>query len=79
MPRRDADLGPVVAKDRVEPGRGQRLASVRAHGNQKQCVAIGFRPLSEQVGLDQPRHIRVQRNPTFLVPLARACQRWDAQ
>jgi hypothetical protein len=29
------------------------------------------RPLGEQVGLDQPGHVRVERDPPFLVALAR--------
>jgi len=39
-------------------------------GHHEQRYRGGLRPLGQQVGLDQPGHVRVQGHPAFLVALA---------
>lgn len=62
--------GPVVTEHCPQPGRGQRLSTMRALGHQKQCGALRFRSLGQQVRLHQGGDVDIQRHPAFLVAVA---------
>lgn len=70
VPSGDTGQLPVIAEDRPQPGRGQRLAPVRAFGHQKQTRRTRFGPFGEQIALNHAGHVRVERDRAFLGALA---------
>jgi hypothetical protein len=70
VPTRHTRALPVVAEDRPQPGRCQRLATGGALGDHKQPARGRLGSFGEQVGLEQPANVSVQRDPAFLGALA---------
>lgn len=70
MPGRHLSPGPVIAKDRPQPARGQRLPAVRTLRHHEQRRSLGVRTLGQQIGLDRSRDVGVDRHRPLLVSLA---------
>jgi hypothetical protein len=56
----------VIPEDRAQSGWGQRLPAVRPLGHHKLPRRGRVRALGQQVSLDYPGHLRIQRDPPFL-------------
>lgn len=70
MAGRNPGLFAVIAEHCAQPGGSQRLAPVRALGDDEQRGAVGLWPFGEQVGLDHAGDVVIDRHPALLVALA---------
>ena len=66
----DAGLLPVVAKDAAQSFVGEGLSAMGALGHDEQGPLSGLGSLGQQVGLHEPGHVGIERDPAFLVALA---------
>ncbi len=66
----DASRRPVIAKDRAQARRSQRLTAVGSFGHHEQAGGLGLGTFGEQVGLNDTRHVHVEWNTTFFGPFA---------
>ena len=70
MPADDPGQVTVVAEDRAQPGRRQRLTPVRSLGHQEQPTTGRFGSLGQQIHLDDRRDVGIERDAAFPLPLA---------
>ena len=58
----DASRRPVIAKDRAQARRSQRLTAVGSFGHHEQAGGLGLWTFGEQVGLNDPSNVDVKGN-----------------
>ena len=64
----DASRRPVIAKDRAQARRGQRLTAVRSFGHHEQAGGLGLWTFGQQVGLNDTGHVHVEWNTALFGP-----------
>ncbi len=64
----DTSRRPVIAKDRAQARRSQRLTAVGSFGHHEQAGGLGLWAFGEEVGLNDPSYVHVKWNTALFRP-----------